>query len=135
MLAVEDIAVNESAKAFHMALADVDVSKVTPIVWERNIPRKLQASIARKLFTKLGLKKWISVTAPNYSMAHSVDVHLVKRRDNVGPDGFYDMESEGSLANRAAAEKVEQILLKAFPNTDNRSEYHSDYFDFKWSID
>ena len=68
-------------------------------------------------------------------MASSVHVHMVKRRDHVGLDGFYDMQLEGGLANSAAAEKVEQILLKAFPSTDDRSDSQTDHFDFKWSID
>lgn len=135
MLTIEDVSATEDAKAFHEALADVDLARVPPVVWERNIPRKLQAKLARQVFLRLGLRKWINVTTPNYSMASSVDVRLVKRRDNVGADGFYDMESEGSVANRAAAEKIEQILLKAFPNSNDRSEYGTDYYDYKWSID
>ncbi len=135
MLLIEEATENETAKAFHEALADVDVGAIHPITWERNIQRKLLASLARGLFSKLGLKRWISVTAPSYSMASSVHVHLVKRRDHVGPDGFYDGQLPGGLANSAANEKIEQILLKAFPKTDDRSDYHTDYYDSKWSID
>lgn len=135
MLAAQDVAENEKAKAFHTALAYVSRDSIEVISTDRHLPRKKLAALARGLFLQLGIKEYISVTAPNYSMASSVHVKLPRRRDNVGVDGFYDMTAEGSLANQAARDKVEQILLKAFPNSDDRSDTQTDYFDFKWSID
>lgn len=116
---------NASAVKFQAAVAAVKLSAVPVMSTDRSIARKEQAALCRKLFSKLGLKG-ASVTAPNYSMAQSVRVSLPKLDwDDNGPN---------NQANRAADDKVCQILAIAFPNHDNRSDYSTDYFDYKWSI-
>ena len=124
----------EKALALHSALARVDVATVAVVTTERVGDRKRLAALARGVFSKLGIKG-ISVTAPNYSMAQSVDVRLPKRSD-YKMENAWDVAADcpARSANNEAHDKVEAILLAAFPGTDNRSDYASDYFDYKWSI-
>lgn len=128
----------ETVKAltFHRILAEIDISKVPVISTERHPAggRKELAKMARALFRKLELKR-ISVTSPNYSMAMTVDVRLPRRLDYIrGADGHVAPDCPARVANYVASAKVEAILLKAFPNTDNRSDIQSDHFDYIWSI-
>lgn len=87
---------------------------VPTIKMERRPGRKVLAKAARALFKHLGLRKRVSVTAPRYSMAQSVDV-VVKGTSH-------------------DARAIEGILAKAFPNQHDRSELQSDHFDYCWSI-
>lgn len=129
-------------------LAGVNEAAIPVMSRDRSIPRKEQAALARKLFKQLGLKG-ISVTAPNYSMAQSVNVNLpripVQDSDFVcdGVDysnhSYSDMPADCrarqiSRANYAAEMKVGEILARAFPNHDDRSDSMTDYFDYCWSI-
>lgn len=85
------------------------------------------------LLKSLGVKG-VSVTAPNYSMASSIDIRLPRRDDCVGADGYYDNATEGSRANGRVRDKFNEILARAFPRHDDRSDAQSDHFDFKFSI-
>jgi membrane protease subunit (stomatin/prohibitin family) len=125
---------NEIAKKLHTALAAIDITTIEIASNDRHIPRKEQAKLARELFKKLGLKG-ISVTTPNYSMAQSVDVSIPSRND-YKMIGQYDIdpECEACKANHEARERIEAILLAAFPNHDNRSDSQTDYFDYCWSF-
>lgn len=127
----------------------VDVRHVPVMSLDRSIPRKEQAKIARYLFKQIGLKG-ISVTCPNYSMAHSVDVVITG--DPIFPGDYiqgsksYELTALSDMPVSLPAQqkrtrgykarlKVEEILLKAFPNHGDRSEYGIDYYDSKWSVD
>lgn len=128
----------------------VDLERVPVMTRDRHIPRKEQARLCRELFKRLGVKG-VSVTCPNYSMAHSVDVDIDKnipiRLDAFIHNGvdyrnevFSDMPDDvpAKQINQTkcnARQKMEAILLRAFPAHDDRSDLQSDYFDFKWSID
>lgn len=123
-----------AAKRLHEALDMVNLATVPVVSTDRHITRKEQAAAARKLFRSLGLKG-ISITAPNYSMAHSVDVSPLKRDDYVFDSfGMVIEGDEARAANSAASRKIEAILAAAFPNHDDRSDSQSDHFDFCWSI-
>jgi hypothetical protein len=126
----------------------VDLDRVPIVSRDRNIPRKLQAKLARQLFRGLGLKG-ISVTTPNYSMAQVVDVVVPRIPAEPGDylyDGkdfqhhcYGDMPAEvparaKHFRHSEATRKLETILLRAFPNHDNRSDSQSDYFDACWGI-
>ena len=122
------------ATALHVALAALDITTAPVMSQDRSLPRKEQAALARKLFRQLGLKG-ISVTAPNYSMAQSVDVRMPKREDYALD--AYGMVLEGDaarLANNEARERLEAVLLSAFPNHEDRNDTQSDHFDYRWSI-
>lgn len=129
---------------FTKQVAAVDLAAVPVMSKDRCIPRKEQAKLARELFKSLGIKG-ISVTTPNCSMAQSVDVRL-PRIDSDDPvhdhsahphnwKATADERCPVCEARRNASEKVEKILLAAFPNHDNRSDSMTDYFDYCWSVD
>lgn len=139
----------QSTSDLRTALAAVDETKIPVMSRDRHIPRKEQAALARKLFKQLGLKG-ISVTTPNYSMAQSVDVALPRipfEASDYVLDGvdyqnhsFSDMPPSVpvkiKMAERTAMRlSVQEILARAFPAHDNRSDYQSDYFDYCWSFD
>ena len=124
------------ALALHARLPQIDITEIPVMTMERHIPRKQQAALARELFRRLGLKG-ISVTAPNYSMAQTVDVHQPRRRDYVldGHGMVKDYATDpAAQANEAARTRLEAILLAAFPQHDNRSDRMTDHFDSKWSL-
>lgn len=98
----------------------------------RSLPLKEIAAKLRGLFAELGIKG-ISVTAPRYSMAHSVDVD-VPRIEWESP-----AESEAEQQGRrdhavAVRRKVEAIILAAYPDMDDRSDSMTDYFDNRFGV-
>lgn len=103
---------------------------------ERSTPRKDQAKLARKLFKQLGLKG-ISVTTPSYSMAQGVDVLIPKRDDYIRDErGNIDFINDpAAKANSKAVRDIMEILARAFPQHDDRSDSMTDYFNYKWSVD
>lgn len=125
------------AIALHEALARVDILAVPVMSRDRHISRKEQAKLARELFKRLGLCG-ISVTAPNYSMAQSVDVKPPRRRDykldDNGQVENYLLDPAGK-ANQVARQRLDAVLLAAFPRHEDRSDTQSDYFDYCWSIE
>jgi hypothetical protein len=142
---------HEKAVALHAALALVNEASIPVMSRERCIPRTEQAALARSLFKRLGLAG-ISVTTPNYSMAQVVEVRLPKLEIHCpdmwphdhtaccygkGASGKHTEEGRcPACRDNAAAElKVEEILARAFPQHDNRSDTQSDYFDYCWSVD
>jgi len=123
----------------------VNLDAVPVMSKDRTIPRKEQSKLARQLFKRLGIVG-VSVTAPNYSMAQSVDVRLPSE-PHPGWAGFEQYQhmsytempsnvpAKAHLLRKIEAQKrLESILARAFPNHDNRSDYQSDYFDYCWSF-
>jgi glycogen debranching enzyme len=136
----------QEGKPLYAKLDAIRLENVPVMTRDRHIPRKEQAALARQLFKRLGLKG-ISVTAPRYSGAHSVDVRLPaegKHNLNKWPHGntWTAHGIDRNAATRcpacrdreAAKKKLEAILLAAFPNHDDRSDLQTDYYDFCWSI-
>jgi hypothetical protein len=88
----------------------------------------------RRLFADLGIKG-ISVTTPSYSMAQSIDIRLPGEAEH-----DYREEWQGGTHERAtcpicrerqaAVERVEEIILAAFPDLDNRSDSQTDHYDY-----
>ena len=131
---MKNINASQTAAEFHSKLATIDITVIPVMSRDRLIPRKQQAALARQLFKQLGLKG-ISVTAPNYSMAQSVDVRPPKRNDyQLDGQGFMIPGDPAAEANSVARQRLESILLAAFPQHDNRSDSMTDYFDYCWSI-
>jgi len=138
---------HEVAEDLQAALASVKETEIPVMSRDRSIPRKEQAALARKLFKGLGLKG-ISVTTPNYSMAQSVRVELPELQihcEDMYPHGgehkygcILPADSEHRCltckANSAMSAKVEEILARAFPQHDDRSDTMTDYFDYCWSF-
>jgi hypothetical protein len=100
----------------------------------RNETRKERAKAVRDLFKRLGLQG-ISVTAPNYSMAQSIDIRLPDydclREDRYSP--CYPQCANCELAGEAKR-RLNRLILAAFPNLDDRSDSQSDHFDYCLSI-
>jgi hypothetical protein len=76
-------------------------------------------------------------------MASGVDVRYPKREDFVmvrtdwggGAGWERDRDCEAMVSNVATREKIEAILLRAFPGTEDRSDRQSDYHNCFWSVD
>lgn len=137
VLTLNELIETANAEELHSALAAVNITEIPVMSNDRHIGRKAQAKLARQLFAKLGLKK-ISVTAPNYSMAQSVDVSLPTRRDYGYDENEMDLDvrraDPARKSNFQATERIQSILLAAFPNHEDRSDVQSDHFDYCWSV-
>lgn len=111
----------------------------------RHQARKEWAAAVRRLFRDMGLSG-ISVTAPHYSMASSIDIRLPKfqqegahqarhaeidrtERANSAPWQGYNKSCQWCAEEKQAIEKIRSIVLAAFPDLDDRSDTQSDYFD------
>lgn len=114
----------------------------------REKPRKEWAKAVRALLKSLDLKDGISVTTPGYSMAQSISVKIAT------PEGWGELHTpvheqkeqeereKGApymgmvhvcpfCQRRAEARQhLEEIILTAFPDLDDRSDTTCDYFDF-----
>ena len=102
----------------------------------RKATRKERAKAVRNLFKSLGIKG-ISVTAPNYSMAQSIDITIPHDScDNAIHDDPSKSFRDCAECNRRwqAKERIEPIILAAYPDLDNRSDSQSDHFDYCLSI-
>lgn len=119
----------------------------------RNLTRKEWAQNVKRLLKDIGLG-FISVTAPSYSMASSI--HIRFKQSDPGPweGGEHQREHERIDREQRGAkwtgygthcphcnqewqahQRLERIILAAFPDLGDRSEYVSDHFDFCLSID
>jgi hypothetical protein len=103
----------------------------------RHESRKERAKAVRALFKSMGLKG-ISVTAPNYSMAQSIDICIPRDSycDNPIHQDPSKNNSDCTECSRVwkAKQRLEPIILAAFPDLDNRSDSQSDHFDYCLSI-
>lgn len=130
-----------AALGLHAKLATIDLATIRPFMdGVRHVGRKQAAVHARALFTMLGLRG-ISVTTPNYSMASTVHIGIPKRRDlgesEICPHSGQSIghrNDPAHQANNAADQKIRDILQKAFPGTEDRSDTQSDHFDYLWSL-
>jgi hypothetical protein len=101
----------------------------------RREPRKVWAKAVRSLFKSLGLSG-IGVRAPRYSQASSIDVTLPGQvTHDLSPMRGHDFATCPLCRQEHAAERhVERLIVGAFPDLDDRSEYGTDYFDNPLSI-
>lgn len=118
----------------------------------RNHPeyRKGWAREVKSLLKSLGLG-WVSVTTPNYSMAESITIRFhqdtwqqheplhmkleaIERAKN-GPYCGMTQVCPYCKQEREAHEKLEAIILAAFPDLNDRSDHQTDYFDYCLSIE
>lgn len=120
----------------------------------RRLYRKEWSKLVKRLLKDLGLG-FVSVTAPNYSMAQSIDIrfHQVETpAESTEHQRLHDEIDRAEIAtgglhvgfNRtckhchqrwAAHQALERIILAAYPDLDNRSDSQSDYFDYCLSIE
>jgi hypothetical protein len=86
----------------------------------RQESRKARAAAIRSLFKRLGLKG-ISVTAPNYSMAQSVDITFPVRHctNEVHQDYSKNLTDCADCTRvQEAKHHLETIILGAYPDLD-----------------
>jgi hypothetical protein len=136
------------AEEFHATLNSINEGAIPVMSRDRHIPRKEQAKLARELFKKLGLKG-ASITAPNYSMASTVDIDLPRLQIHVATMWPHSESTHyhecgaavrecdkcpACVQNHKSHDKVKEILARAFPNHDDRSDRMVDYYDYCWSI-
>lgn len=124
-----------TALELHETLAKIDLLKVPVQRIPRAFPRKDRAALLRRLFKTLAITG-VGVTTPTYSMARTVDIKIPRRCDHVllEDDGSLSRDDPARVANYRAEQKIEAILLVAFPNHDDRSDSSSDYFDDCWHV-
>jgi len=104
----------------------------------RHLDRKERAAQVRALFKALKVTG-ISVTAPSYSMAQSIDIRLpalevsdeahVKRHAEIDDLNTYPWTGYGNngcqhcKVRREAQVRIEQVILAAFPDLNDRYDY------------
>ena len=135
------------AEAVQDKILSIDPATV-PVKSTERLYRKQLAPLVRALLKELGIKG-ASVTTPNYSMAQSVKIRIPEPTgpgDYIGPDGkdyqncsFSEMPDDAPIKirnrkNRAAQDRLEAILLAAFPGCNDRSDYQTDCFDYLFSF-
>lgn len=97
--------------------------------------RKVWAVEIRRLLKRLAIKG-VSVTTPNYSMAFDVTIRVpgAQAHDQESSNG-HDYQTCALCQQRnEASQAIERVILGAFPDLNDRSEYVSDSFDFCLSI-
>lgn len=111
----------------------------------RKLSRKEWAVAVRKLLKDLGLKG-ISVTTPSYSMAQTIHVTLPDLGIGNDDEAHNRLHDELWKAQRPtvdcphcaqrwnARNRIEAIILAAFPDLENRSNTQYDHFDYCLSI-
>jgi len=133
----------QAANAAAGRLGDLLVSAVceqveqapTPMVRGnlRNARRKEQAEQVRRLLKDLGVEA-VSVTTPSYSMAQAIHIALPASSHEVHGSVVY-RECPRCQRRYQARERVERLILAAFPDLNDRSDAMVDHFDYCLSID
>ena len=100
-------------------LRHLSMTSLPVVCRDRRIGMKKQAQLARELFKTLSLKG-IRVRMATGSMCFMVDVIAPRSHD--------------STVNRQVREHLEELLARTFPQHDDRSDWMSDYYDFRWSF-
>lgn len=111
----------------------------------RALDRKERAAKVRSLLKSLGIKG-VSVTAPNYSMAQSINISMPGDDRGLHDEVHFRLEAEvrakpgpycGMVqicpfckAEFEAKEKLEALILAAYPDLDDRSDSQYDHFDY-----
>lgn len=132
---LNDLVLNETLAAIEEA--------PTPLVRDSKMrckSRKEWAVAVRALFKDLGIPH-VSVTAPVYSMAQSIRISIPST-SHAYHRGYepnrYDPNSYRNCprcSRRHAAEnRLERLILAAYPDLNNRSDSMTDYFDYCLSI-
>jgi len=115
----------------------------------RRQDRKTWAVEVRRLLKELHIAG-VSVTAPNYSQASTIHIQIPSTGFDAEHEAIHnkiDEEQRNSSSwlgygqycsickeHWQAHQKIEQIILAAFPDLNDRSDLQSDYFDDCLSI-
>ena len=101
----------------------------------RHEARKEIAAQVRKLLRSVGVKG-ISVTAPNYSMAQTIDIRLPEDEhpNPSAPEAHTTRDCPRCQRRQVTSRKLEALILAAYPDLDSRNDTSTDYFDYRLSI-
>ena len=91
-----------------------------------------RAAHIRQLLRDLGLRG-ISVRKGRGTASRYVDITLPYVRHE-HPPGVNSKDCSLCSLKFRAHQRLEQLILAAYPDLDDRSDYHTDYFDFVFSI-
>ncbi len=119
------------------AIMAVDPATVGRRGFIRHERRKLIASLIRDLLKAYRIKG-VSITAPKYSMVRSVEIRLPEARREHYSDrgGIHDrLDCPTCLERNEASNRLEAIILAAYPDLRDRSDSLTDHFDYRISID
>lgn len=104
----------------------------TPRGAMRHATRKAKAAVVRQLLKDLGIED-VSVTAPSYSMAQAIHISVPDSSHLVHGDREF-RECPRCRRRHAARERIERLILAAFPDLGDRSDAMTDHFDYCLSI-
>lgn len=130
----DDVQANPPMSAQLRAILDAPLPAMRRADLRRQ-ERKEWAKAVRKLMKDMGLVG-VSVTTPSYSMASSIEVRLPEAAAHErGWQSGHDFATCPTCQQRNRAERrIVDIIVAAFPDMRDRSDYQSDYFDFALSI-
>lgn len=122
------------------AILDAEPSRVVYTHIQRYDPRTETAKQVRRTLRAMGIRG-VRVTTPRYSMAQGLDIAFAG--DDHTPDACGQWDSVYREHDRdcprfwrwhLADQRIEALLIRAFPNLDNRSDSQTDYFDAYFHI-
>lgn len=105
----------------------------TPVIRDalRSKGRRARAQAIRALLKDLRIPA-VSVTAPSYSMAQSIDIALPRvSHEHCGTE-YRDCPR--CQRRYVARERLEKLILAAYPDLNDRSDLMTDHFDYCLSI-
>ena len=100
-----------------------------PVAKIRQEPRKVWAVSVRTLLKTQGIKG-VSVKTPNYSMAKSIEITVPKGDGHICSMDISPMDCPACHRRGEAKRKLQDMILGAYPDLDDRSDSITDYFDF-----
>jgi uncharacterized protein (TIGR02996 family) len=125
---------HHEATALHAALRKVNYLTVPVKTRDRHVGMKEQARLCRELFRELKLPH-LSVTQATGSMCTWVNVRFPELiRGPLEDRQGNRLECPNRDLNRWCERVLEDILLIAFPNHEDRSDFQSDYHSSCWSV-
>lgn len=127
---------HEKAVLLWATLKEVNELRIPIMSRDRGIGMKEQSRLAQELFKKLGVKG-LRVRMSRGANCFGVDVHTPEMKHNPPLPGTWKHDNDncdGCKYRRYVRDKLCEILARAFPQHDNRSDYMSDYFDNPWFI-
>lgn len=134
----------EAAMTVWNKIEEIDLDSLTPVSHERLFLSEF-AKALRPALRKLGLtNRMVGVQVPNYSMASTIsvvvpnvmpkyDYRTIKALSPEAQESYFAEMRELDAHRRDACRKMNQIVLRLFPECDNRSDPMIDWFDARFS--
>lgn len=132
----------EEVTASYQSIIRANLPTANRTVTRQSHDRKAWAAAVRAMLRNLGIKA-VSVTAPSYSQAHSIDIRLPRYAEAAHTcfDSYTtkyapidERHCRACTLQSQAQSKMHAIMHVGFPQLDNRSDSQTDYFDFCWTV-